>query len=126
MNPTFLDYQARARETAIYGPSISNMLAMSDTPSLQILFELLYVSVGMCGEVGEFCNKVKKVLRDFKGEITPEVYSSLVKELGDVLWYWSECCTALGARTSDVAESNIAGLRDREERGVLSGDGDNR
>ena len=48
------------------------------------------------------------------------------KELGDVLWYVSNCCSELGLSMGDVAQGNIDKLFDRKDRGVIQGDGDDR
>ncbi len=48
------------------------------------------------------------------------------KELGDVLWYGSNCCSELGLSMGDVAQGNIDKLFDRKDRGVIQGDGDDR
>ncbi len=51
---------------------------------------------------------------------------SLKNELGDVLWYLTQICTELGLTLEEVAETNIAKLSSRQERGKIRGDGDNR
>jgi hypothetical protein len=90
---------------------------------------------------GRECERVKKVLRDKKGElpagllealerrmasITGDEETALVKELGDVAWYQAGLAGDIGVRLSDVARENIAKLQSRKERGVLTGSGDNR
>ena len=50
----------------------------------------------------------------------------IVKELGDVMWYVSAICDELGVSMEDVARTNIKKLEDRQQRGVLGGNGDNR
>ena len=54
------------------------------------------------------------------------VKQALKKELGDVFWYIAAICYEAGLDMEDVAESNIRKLRDRQERNVLHGSGDNR
>ena len=56
---------------------------------------LLTGAMGMCGEAGEFSEIVKKVLFHSK-PLTEEVHAHLIKELGDVIWYWTNTCRALG------------------------------
>lgn len=84
----------------------------------------VYTVLGLCGEAGEVAEKTKKFYRDgLDYEATRE---AVRKELGDVLWYLSETARHWGLLLSDVAEGNLAKLRDRRDRGVISGDGDNR
>ena len=133
MNPGFLDYQTRAHETAEpYERAVAGVVGAAatgwdaDVAKMRGFLCLAYTTLGLAGEAGEIANKVKKVLRDSNGVITDEVRKDLAKELGDVLWYWSECCTVLNLSTADVAMLNIERLRDRKERGKLQGSGDNR
>jgi len=108
--PDFQEYQDQAAETAVYPKPIG----------------LAYVALGLAGEAGEIANKVKKVYRDNGGKLLPEVRATLVKEVGDALWYVSALATELGVDLQDVAAANLAKLQDRKERDVLKGSGDNR
>ena len=103
-------YQQAAHQTAIY-PSDS---------------AALYTTLGLVGEAGEIANKVKKALRDDGGRMSAERRAAVLDELGDVLWYAAELCTALGADLGEVAAANVAKLADRQARGTLHGDGDKR
>ncbi|MBD2549799.1 nucleoside triphosphate pyrophosphohydrolase family protein [Microcystis elabens FACHB-917] len=107
----FQDYQQRSRETARYPDAGSN---------------LLYPTLGLCGEAGEVADKVKKVLRDRGGVFGPEVRDDLRLELGDVLWYVAQLATELGLDLDDVAAANLAKLADRANRNVIGGSGDRR
>jgi len=80
--------------------------------------------LGLAGESGEVAEKIKKMLRD---DIPEEaVRESLVKELGDVLWYVANLAHDLSITLDEVAHANVSKLLDRSERGVLQGSGDNR
>ena len=80
---------------------------------------LLTGAMGMCGEAGEFSEIVKKVL--FHGKpLTEEVHAHLVKELGDVIWYWTNTCRALGVNPNDVIALNVAKLEGRYPGGTFS------
>jgi NTP pyrophosphatase (non-canonical NTP hydrolase) len=109
----FAQYQAATSETAIY-------------PGQRSTAGLAYVALGLAGEAGEIANKVKKVLRDGNGELTPAAAAVIAEECGDVLWYLARLCTELGADLGGVAVLNLAKLESRAARGVLGGNGDQR
>ena len=106
-------YQDLAHMTAIY-------------PSKDLLDKLVYCSLGLAGEAGEFSNKVKKILRDDRKNLTFEKVLELEEELGDVLWYLTEATTILGNKLSTIAQMNINKLKDRQKRDKLKGRGDKR
>lgn len=106
-------YQAVAESTAVY-------------PDKGELGGLLYVVLGLGGEIGEFSNKMKKILRDHGGVLNEELRKGLLEELSDVLWYLSAVCSELGVSLAYVAQLNMDKLQSRQERGVLGGVGDDR
>jgi hypothetical protein len=57
---------------------------------------LTYVALGMIGETGEVAEHIKKMMRDDDFFLTEDRREKLVKELGDVMWYWSEGRRCLG------------------------------
>jgi NTP pyrophosphatase (non-canonical NTP hydrolase) len=89
-------------------------------------FKMLHALLGLPGEVGEVCEKFKKLYRDKDGNITDEFKTEIKKELSDVLWYIADICTLLNIDLQDVADSNIAKLESRVARGTIQGSGDNR
>ena len=108
---TFADSQQRSRATAVYPGAGDN---------------LLYPTLGLCGEAGEVAEKVKKMVRDDAGVLTPQRREALAKELGDVLWYVAQVATEAQLDLSDIAGANLEKLLSRQERGVLQGSGDER
>lgn len=79
---------------------------------------LITAAMGMCGEAGEFSEIVKKVM--FHGKtLTPEVHQHLQKELGDVIWYWTNACRALGVSPDQVIANNVEKLLDRYPGGTF-------
>ena len=104
-------YQDSAERTALYPNKGDN---------------LYYPALGLAGEAGEVCEKIKKIMRDQKGYLTEENADELVKELGDVLWYVANIACEINRSLSSIAETNLQKLKDREDRGVLKGSGDNR
>lgn len=107
----FADYQRRSRATAVYPGAGDN---------------LLYPTLGLCGEAGEVAEKIKKMVRDDGGVLGDERRAALAKELGDVLWYVAQIATEADLDLSEVAEANLSKLLSRQERGVLQGSGDDR
>tara|TARA_R110000824_G_scaffold2558_2_gene11731 strand:+ start:15125 stop:15466 length:342 start_codon:yes stop_codon:yes gene_type:complete len=104
-------YQDKADETAIYPNKGDN---------------LYYPALGLAGEAGEVCEKVKKIMRDKGGVLSEADALEISKELGDVLWYLSAIACEINVALSTVAEDNIDKLQSRKERGRLQGSGDNR
>ena len=101
-------YQRVARKTVIY-------------PRKQMI---IYPALGLPGEAGEVCEKVKKYLRqDYDLDELKEIVED---ELGDVLWYIANLATDLGLSLDNLAAKNLAKLHDRQNRNVLQGDGDDR
>lgn len=111
---TFSEYQLATGETAIY-PEAGSGSVMA----------LAYVGLGL-GEAGEIQGKIKKVLRDSHGILTPEAAKAIAAEIGDLLWYAARCADELGMSLEVIAQGNLDKLNSRAARGVLSGSGDNR
>jgi NTP pyrophosphatase (non-canonical NTP hydrolase) len=107
----FNEYQTKSRVTAKY-PAIGH--------------GVVYPTLGLVNEAGEVAGKIKKVFRDKGGEISEETRAALKAELGDVLWYLAQTATELGLSLDDIAEYNLAKLLDRQARGKIQGDGDDR
>ena len=78
--------------------------------------QLLTASIGMQAESGEFSEIIKKII--FQGkEFNEAERFHLNRELGDVLWYWVQGCTALGYTPQQVMEENINKLESRYPNG---------
>jgi len=104
------EYQEEAIKTAVYGEGQ----------------KIIYPTLGLTGEAGEVAEKVKKVLRDNAGVFTDEQKLEIAKEISDVLWYCATLARDIGYTLEQIAEINLQKLRSRQERGVISGSGDNR
>jgi NTP pyrophosphatase (non-canonical NTP hydrolase) len=87
---------------------------------------LAYPALGLAGEAGEVAEHVKKTIRDDGGSVSDERRDAISKELGDVLWYVAQVATELGLDLDEIAQANLTKLLSRQERGVLSGSGDDR
>jgi len=82
---------------------------------------VIYPALGLAAEAGEVANKVKKILRD--GTFDRQ---AIADEVGDCLWYIAALCRDLNVDLKDLADANLKKLKDRQQRGKLSGSGDNR
>jgi len=87
---------------------------------------LAYPALGLAGEAGEVAEHAKKAIRDDGGTVSDERKATMSKELGDVLWYVAQIATELGLDLDEIAEQNLEKLLSRQQRGVLSGSGDER
>jgi NTP pyrophosphatase (non-canonical NTP hydrolase) len=87
---------------------------------------LAYPTLGLAGEAGEVAEHAKKAIRDDGGSVSDERKVAMSKELGDVLWYVAQIATELGLDLNEIADQNLAKLLSRQQRGVLSGSGDER
>lgn len=121
MNAT--EYQVKAHDFASYG----------ENP--------MYPALGLSEEAGEACGKVAKFIRKHGGidpmtaryELENKVTimddelkfrNDLSKELGDVMWMVAELCTNYGLDMGEVMAENIEKLADREDKGLIIGEGD--
>lgn len=131
------DYQRSATKSAIY-PGQGTMMGLS------------YVLHKLAGEAGEANEHFGKAQRDdglfdlrleHRGvgdtgsddvfyliihKMPDERRTTLIKEVGDVLWYLSAICNELNITLQEAAIINLRKLRDRQLRNVQQGSGDNR
>ena len=78
--------------------------------------------LGLLGEAGEIAEKAKKLIRDNSTLDRKDI----IKEIGDVVFYATALANHFDSNLAEVLETNMDKLNDREARGVLSGNGDNR
>ena len=74
------------------------------------------VGLGLGGEGGEIADYIKKVLFHGK-EFSRE---TLIKELGDVMWYVAFACNTLKIDMQEVIDKNAEKLRDRYPQGKFT------
>lgn len=115
------------------------------TTCLPTCNNVAYMSMNLCGEVGELHSKLAKAIRKGKlfistsdrnkeGErilnqthtLTADELADIEKECGDVMWQIAGVCSVLGFNLEDVCRQNLEKLRSRKQRGVIDGNGDNR
>lgn len=88
--------------------------------------DLAHWVFGITGESGEIAEKIKKIVRDKKGEMSDQDKEEIIKEIGDVMWYLAVLAEHLGYNFEEVGKRNIAKLRSRQARNQIHGSGDNR
>ena len=86
-------------KTQSYGPDVNVPL-------------LLTSAIGLAAEAGEFCELPKKIF--FQGkQLDEDTLFHMKRELGDVIWYWTNACNALGLDPNDVIAENVRKLEAR-------------
>lgn len=79
---------------------------------------LMTAAVGMSAESGEFVEIVKKIA--FQGkELTEDNRIHLIKELGDVYWYFTQAMLGLGIDLNEVVVTNVMKLTARYPDGAF-------
>ena len=74
--------------------------------------KLLTAALGLSAESGEFTEVVKKIV--FQGKpYNEENVFHMKRELGDICWYLSQACMALGTTFDEVIEMNVDKLKKR-------------
>ena len=83
-----------------------------DLSNNEVLYHALH---GMVGEIGELHSLYQKVYQGHKfGD------EHAIKELGDILWFVAEYCTAMSWNLDDVMQINIDKLSARYPNGFES------
>ena len=73
---------------------------------------LMTGAIGISAEGGEFMEIVKKCV--FQGKpMDKDTQFHAKRELGDIMWYWMNSCTALGIDPNDVIAENVNKLKKR-------------
>lgn len=73
---------------------------------------LLTAGIGLASEGGEFNEIVKKIF--FQGKpLNEESVFHMKRELGDIMWYWTNACNALGLDPNEVIAENVKKLEAR-------------
>jgi len=83
------------------------------------------LALGLAGESGEVCDKLKKIIRIGSSPKAMDK-DGILKELGDVLWYLTSITDELGLTMDEVINRNVEKIQGRVERKTLYGTGDNR
>lgn len=73
---------------------------------------LMTAAIGLASEGGELNEIVKKMV--FQGKpYNEENRFHMMRELGDIIWYWTNACRALGYDPNEVIAENVKKLEAR-------------
>lgn len=118
------DFAERTRATAKYDEGARDKVMYADDEELVELLKLNYLTNGLASEAGEVAGVMKKYIRgDYDKD---EMIRRLRKESADTLWYIGRIFDDLGLDMDLEAEMLLAHLLDRDNKGVIRGDGDER
>lgn len=104
---------AQSNDVKSFVNSIHELERQAAVAGLQLNVPLLLTaSIGLSSEGGEFNEIVKKML--FQGKpFTEENRFHMMRELGDIAWYWVNACRALGYDPNEVIAENVRKLESR-------------
>lgn len=104
------EYQALADRTK--APQDRALKNIMKTPPhaahMYVHTQVLHAMIGAMGELGEMCTNIQRALWYNKGPIDVVNFK---EELGDLMWYVSLACNALGLSLDDVITKNIEKLQ---------------
>ncbi len=86
---------------------------------------ILTAAIGISAEGGEFAEIVKKSIFQAK-PMDDDAQYHMKRELGDILWYVTQACIALGISLEDVIDTNIQKLETRYPDGFEAFRSENR
>ena len=108
----FVDHTTSV-ESKDYVALLDRLWVLEDSANLP---RLLTAVIGMQSETGEFAEIVKKCV--FQGkELDNSTKFHLKRELGDIIWYWSQGVMSLGYTPSEIIQENINKLEKRYPNG---------
>lgn len=96
-----------------YPSFVDNLRAYNDKMGLS--GDIIHSAVGISGEAGELLDHVKKVI--WQGHCLSPDY--VIKELGDILFYFQSMCNCIGTDIDEVCKLNIEKLTKRYPDGVF-------
>jgi NTP pyrophosphatase (non-canonical NTP hydrolase) len=96
---TLEEYQKEANKTAAYPCRGDN---------------LLFLILGLAGEIGEVSDCVKNNYNCNENEFSGSGEKKLISQLGDALWYISQIAFELGISIEDIAKRNVKKINSEE------------
>lgn len=103
----------QSNDLSVFVNRAQDLERQAATDGIQLNFPLLLTaSVGLASEGGEFSEIVKKM--SFQGKpYNQENRYHMMRELGDIFWYWTNACRALGYDPNEVIAENVKKLESR-------------
>jgi hypothetical protein len=80
---------------------------------------MLTGGIGLSSEGGEFNEIIKKIVFHGKPYDEANIFH-MKRELGDIIWYWTQACLGLGFDPNEVIAENVNKLEARYPGGVFS------
>jgi NTP pyrophosphatase (non-canonical NTP hydrolase) len=100
-----------SKESNNFDHLLPRIIELRNTTNVNVSL-LLTACLGLAAESGEFCEIPKKIF--FQGKpLTEENVFHMIRELGDVMWYWINACRALNVDPNAVIQENIKKLEAR-------------
>lgn len=97
---------------------ISRLNELADMDKINVPL-LLTAGIGLASEGGEFNEIVKKMF--FQGKpLNDDNVFHMKRELGDIMWYWINACTALNIDPNEVIAENVEKLKARYPGGEFN------
>lgn len=101
-----------SKESLVYDHMQKRMQELSNNNMGYNFSLLMTAAIGMSAECGEFNEIPKKII--FQGkEFNEENVFHMKRELGDIMWYWVNACTALRLDPNEVIAENVRKLESR-------------
>lgn len=98
---------------------IDRLRELSSNPLPINISLLMTAGIGLASEGGEFDELIKKMV--FQGKPWNEdVKFHMMRELGDIAWYWINACRAIGVDPNAVIEENVRKLESRYPGGTFN------
>ena len=100
-----------SKESNSYDHLHRRMADLANTTNVNISL-LLTAGLGLGSEGGEFQEIVKKILFQGKPLDDANIFH-MKRELGDIIWYWTNACRSLGLDPNEVIAENVNKLQSR-------------
>ena len=102
-----------AKDTMSY---LRNITEIATSGNCDTFSMLVSGSLGLARESGQSLEIIQSIMFGRKN-MDPEAVDLLKRELGDIIFYWTQTCIALGLKPSEVIEDNQKRIMARQPHG---------